>query len=84
MAQGDWVSITATEGIDYTVTLGFKKLTETETQAQQSYELSMQMTSGISLKVLNESETISESYSEAISVDAKSSFAYGEKDTITL
>lgn len=73
LADGDWVAVTATEGIDFKYTLGFSKVTETETVISQSYDLTMQMTSGISFKVASESETITSEYSESLTYDAKES-----------
>ena len=53
-ALGDWVSITATEGIEFTYKLGFKKVTSTETISSQSYDLQLQLTSGIKFEVVSE------------------------------
>lgn len=65
-ALGDWVSITATEGIEFTYTLGFKRVTSTETITSQSYNLQLQLTSGIKFEVVSEEETITESFSETL------------------
>lgn len=72
-AIGDWISVTATEGIDFEYYLGFSQNVSEEEQDTESYSLSLQMNEGIKFGVGSASETVTESYSSTIMTDARTS-----------
>lgn len=80
VAQGDWIAITATEIINFEYSIGFEKSSSTETTDTQKYDLSMQMTEGIEELGVSESETVTESYSHTITLDATQSMKYSTSE----
>jgi len=83
-ANGTWKAITATTGIDFTVSYGFSYSESQETQTNMQYELSYEMTSGIEFEGISESQTISEKYSYGITTDTETAYSYNIKETVTI
>ena len=75
-ANGTWKAITATTGIDFTVSYGFSYSESQETQTNMQYELSYEMTSGIEFEGISESQTISEKYAYGITTDTETAYSY--------
>ena len=67
------MSITATEGVNFTVHFGFSTTESSDKSESMQYDLNYSMHEGIEFEGFGFSEDVNETYSEAIAYDAQSS-----------
>jgi len=72
-ANGKWIGITATEGVNFTYNIGFNSTKSVELKTSEEYKLSQEMNAGFSFLGVGVKSTVAESYTQTIVEDTLTS-----------